>query len=83
MEEKKVIAFVGMPGSGKGSCTTYLDEKYHQVVCPNCKNNILRFEAGVIQLENLSVKCPFCKTHSLYAIKGKPTNNLDGDSVVR
>jgi dephospho-CoA kinase len=24
----KVIAFVGMPGSGKGTCTTYLSEKY-------------------------------------------------------
>lgn len=27
-ETKKVIAFVGMPGSGKGTCTTYLNEKY-------------------------------------------------------
>ncbi len=29
MEDKKVIAFVGMPGSGKGTCTDYLAEKYH------------------------------------------------------
>lgn len=29
MEGRKVIAFVGMPGSGKGTCTTYLAEKYH------------------------------------------------------
>lgn len=28
MDGKKVIAFVGMPGSGKGTCTTYLNEKY-------------------------------------------------------
>ena len=28
MNEQKVIAFVGMPGSGKGTCTTYLNEKY-------------------------------------------------------
>lgn len=28
MSEQKVIAFVGMPGSGKGTCTTYLHEKY-------------------------------------------------------
>ncbi len=25
---KKIIAFVGMPGSGKGTCTNYLSEKY-------------------------------------------------------
>ena len=29
MSDKKVIAFVGMPGSGKGTCTTYLSEMYH------------------------------------------------------
>src|SRR4051812_20319641 len=29
MAEKTVLAFVGMPGSGKGTCTTYLNEKYH------------------------------------------------------
>lgn len=28
MNEIKIIAFVGMPGSGKGTCTTYLAEKY-------------------------------------------------------
>ena len=28
MSEQKVIAFVGMPGSGKGTCATYLQEKY-------------------------------------------------------
>ncbi len=28
MDEQKVIAFVGMPGSGKGTCTSYLHEKY-------------------------------------------------------
>ena len=28
MNDVKVIAFVGMPGSGKGTCTTYLLEKY-------------------------------------------------------
>jgi dephospho-CoA kinase len=27
-ENKKVIAFVGMPGSGKGTCTAYLNETY-------------------------------------------------------
>lgn len=28
MQDKKVIAFVGMPGSGKGTCSNYLHEKY-------------------------------------------------------
>jgi dephospho-CoA kinase len=28
MDNNNVIAFVGMPGSGKGTCTTYLHEKY-------------------------------------------------------
>jgi len=28
MSNIKVVAFVGMPGSGKGTCTTYLAEKY-------------------------------------------------------
>lgn len=27
--EQKIIAFVGMPGSGKGTCTDYLREKYN------------------------------------------------------
>jgi dephospho-CoA kinase len=27
--QKTVLAFVGMPGSGKGTCTSYLAEKYH------------------------------------------------------
>ena len=30
--KKKVIAFVGMPGSGKGTCTDYLAEKYNYPV---------------------------------------------------
>jgi dephospho-CoA kinase len=29
MSSKKIIAFVGMPGSGKGTCTTYLESTYH------------------------------------------------------
>jgi len=29
MTEVKIIAFAGMPGSGKGSCTDYLEKKYH------------------------------------------------------
>ncbi|HUP26106.1 MAG TPA: AAA family ATPase [Candidatus Limnocylindrales bacterium] len=28
MNEQKVIAFVGMPGAGKGTCTNYLHDKY-------------------------------------------------------
>ncbi len=28
MSDQKIIAFVGMPGSGKGTCTSYLREKY-------------------------------------------------------
>ncbi len=28
MDDKKVIAFVGMPGSGKGTCTDFLNQKY-------------------------------------------------------
>lgn len=28
MKEQKIIAFVGMPGSGKGTCTNYLNEKH-------------------------------------------------------
>jgi dephospho-CoA kinase len=27
--EQKIIAFVGMPGSGKGTCTDYLHKKYN------------------------------------------------------
>ncbi|MES2971605.1 MAG: AAA family ATPase [Patescibacteria group bacterium] len=27
-EDKKIIAFVGMPGSGKGTCSNYLHEKH-------------------------------------------------------
>lgn len=27
-ENQKIIAFVGMPGSGKGTCTTYLNEQH-------------------------------------------------------
>jgi dephospho-CoA kinase len=29
MADRIVLAFVGMPGSGKGTCTTYLADKYH------------------------------------------------------
>jgi dephospho-CoA kinase len=29
MADRTILAFVGMPGSGKGTCTTYLNEKYH------------------------------------------------------
>jgi len=32
LQDKKVIAFVGMPGSGKGTCTDYLHEKHHYPV---------------------------------------------------
>lgn len=29
MQDKKILAFVGMTGSGKGTCTDFLAEKYH------------------------------------------------------
>lgn len=29
MKDVRVIALVGMPGSGKGTCTDYLHDKYH------------------------------------------------------
>lgn len=32
MRMKKIIAFVGMPGSGKGTCTDYLAETHHYPV---------------------------------------------------
>ncbi len=28
MQDIKIVAFVGMPGSGKGSCASYINEKY-------------------------------------------------------
>lgn len=52
MSDKKVLAFVGMPGSGKGTCTTYLSDTYHFPVIHF--GNMVYEEVGRRGLDNVA-----------------------------
>ncbi|MBK7666659.1 MAG: tyrosine-type recombinase/integrase [Sphingobacteriaceae bacterium] len=38
------------------------------VICPNCENVVMKFEKGVIQLNNIPCLCQYCTKHFTFKI---------------
>lgn len=44
------------------------DENKEQITCPKCKNQLLSFDKGLINLKSIPVTCTYCDTEFLHQI---------------